>query len=84
MTIQYFETARIIDSESAGNGMKRVWFEVATDLSVMLKLPLSLSTAQMQAAGDAHLALLKERQAKEAELQEIEAASAALRAELGL
>lgn len=85
MTIEYFESAIIKDTESMlGTGMKRVFFEVATDRLEVIKLPLSATTATMQAAANTRLAYLKDRQEKEQQLENLLEQVAALKAELGL
>ena len=81
--IQYFESAVMKDTESAGNGMKRVFFEVAPDRIEIIKLPLSANTATMQAAANARLAYLKERQEKEQQLAYLLEQVAELEQQLG-
>lgn len=82
--IQYFESAIIKDTESAPNSMKRVFFEIAPDRIEIIKLPLSANTATMQAAANARLAYLKERQQKEQQLADLLEQVAELKSELGL
>jgi polyhydroxyalkanoate synthesis regulator phasin len=84
MTIQYFDTAVIKDTESAANNMKRVFFEVAPDRLEIIKLPLSANTATMQAACNERLAYLKDRQEKEQQLAYLRQQVADLENELGL
>ena len=82
--IQYFEAAIIKDTESAGNSMKRVFFEVAPDRIEIIKLPLSANNATMQAACNERLEYLKDRQDKEQQLSDLRQQVAALEQELGL
>ena len=81
--IEYFETAIIKDTESAGNSMKRVFFEVASDKIEIIKLPLSANTATMQAACNERLEYLKDRQDKEQQLADLRRQIAELEQELG-
>lgn len=82
--IKYFESAVIKDTESAPNNMKRVFFEVADGRIEIIKLPLSANNATMQAAANARLAYLKERQEKELQLADLLEQVAELKTELGL
>lgn len=82
--IEYFESAILKDTESTGSGMKRVFFEVATDRLEVVKLPLAANTATMQAAANARLEYLKDRQEKEQQLADLLEQVAALKTELGL
>lgn len=82
--ITYFESAIIKDTEATANNTKRVFFEVSPDNIEIVKLPLSASTATMQAAANARLDYLKDRQNKEKQLSDLLEQVAALKTELGI
>ena len=81
---KYFDTPKTVKEETAAAGKKNVWVELADGYAVKIKLDGNAKKNDIDAAAAAALADHKERQAKEIELEEIEAAAAALRAELGL
>ena len=81
---KYLDTPEIKKEETDAAGKKRVWVQVSEDKAVMIKLEGNAKKADVDAAASKALQDLKDRQAKEIEPEEIEAAAAALRAELGI
>lgn len=81
---EYFDTAKTVINEPAAGGKKNVWVELAEGYAVKLKLNGNAKKADIDAAAAAALADHKDRRAKEIELEELEAAAAELRAELGI
>lgn len=81
---KYLDNPEVKKEEIDAAGKKRVWVQVSEDRAIMLKLEGNAKKADVDAAAENALQGLKDRQAKEIELEEIEAAAAALRLELGL
>ncbi len=81
---KYLDTPEIKNQETDAAGKKRVWVQVSDDRAVMVKLPGNAKKGDIDSAAAKALQDLKERQAQETELEELEAAAAALRIELGM
>lgn len=81
---KYLDTPAVVREETDAAGKNRIWVQVSEDRAVMVKLPGNAKKADIDAAAAKVFQDLKDRQAKEIELEEIEAAAAALRAELGI
>ena len=81
---QYLKSPAVVREENDAAGKKRIWVQVTETRTEMIKLEGNAKKADIDAAAEKLLADLKEIQAKEIELEELEAAAAALRAELGL
>lgn len=79
----YLDAPKIIKSESAAGGKKRVWVEVADNEAIMLKVDSNAKQADIDAEAEKLLARLKETRAKEYELEALREQVAALEQELG-
>lgn len=81
---KYLDAPVVVREENDVSGKKRVWVQVTETRAEMVKLEGGAKKADIDAAAAKRLADLKEIQAKEIELKELEAAAAALRAQLGI
>jgi hypothetical protein len=81
---KYLDVPVVVREENDVSGKKRVWVQVTETRAEMIKLDGNAKKADIGAAAEKRLADLKEIQAKEIELEELEAAAAALRAQLGI
>jgi hypothetical protein len=79
---KYLDAPILVREETDGAGKKRVWVQVTDTNAVMVKLEGNAKKEDVDAAAEKVLQDMKDRQNKEIELEELEAAAAALRAEL--
>jgi hypothetical protein len=84
MRKEYFETPKLIRTENAAGGKKRIWVEVAEGEAVMLKLDGNAKQSDIDAEAGKALARLKEAQAKQEELEALRHQVAELEQQPGL